>query len=590
MARKWAKGKYTPIDNEELWNAENLQETNQEDTSCELASEFEREFSTTDNENIEENDDSTENILPGACMALVLNNGNTPRGWRQAITIPEWEKAMEREIYELESKQAWEVVPRPKNLSVLPGVWNFRIKKDENGKVIKYKARWCVDGFREGFLRPPENVFSPVAELSTIRMLIAIAAARKYTVLQSDFPNAYVNAEVGEDIYVTQPKGLESKDPYKYVCILKKALYGCAISGKRWNEVLSSVIVSLGYKGSFIDHCLFHREKNGNIEMMVIYVDDVLVISEGGEKGADQMLNELGRKFEIKKLGKATHILGFGIHQVPNGTFVEQSAYVKSILSENDLSNANVRNTPWDSHVKDDYQKLEGTEITSFRRALGQLAYLANGTRPDLSWAISRLASENNEPTKGGLGRIKRILRYLVGTVNLGIMYKNNNEIMDIRTYVDSSFSVDKVKGRSNTRYVTYLNGGPVIWRSRLQKTVADSPNTAEYIALHEAATASVGLYNMVNEIGIKVEKRCKLFEGNDGARRLAMHGMGQKKARHLSSKYHKVQELCEKGEVIILRVATEDQPTDLLTKGSHSCKQYSYLLEMLGVCQTRRK
>ncbi len=70
--------------------------------------------------------------------------------------------------------------------------------------------------------------------------------------------------------------------------------------------------------------------------------------------------------------------------------------YIKSILSENDLLNANKRNTPWDSHVKDDYKMLEGTEITSFRRTLGQLAYLANGTRPDLSWTISRLASENN--------------------------------------------------------------------------------------------------------------------------------------------------------------------------------------------------
>ncbi len=171
-----------------------------------------------------------------------------------------------------------------------------------------------------------------------------------------------------------------------------------------------------------------------------------------------------------------------------------------------------------------------------------------------------------------------------MGTANLGIMYTCKNEKMDIKTYVDSLFSVDKIKGRSNTGYVTYLNGGPVIWKSRLQKTVADSPNAAEYIALHEAATASVGLYNMMNETGIMVEKMCKLFEDNDGARRLAMHGMGQKKARHLNSKYHKVQELCEKGEITIMRVATVDQPADLLTKGSHSCKQHLYLLEKLGV------
>ncbi len=245
-------------------------------------------------------------------------------------------------------------------------------------------------------------------------------------------------------------------------------------------------------------------------------------------------------------------------------------------MSENDLVNVKVRNTPWDSHVKDDHQKLEGTEITSFRRTLGQLAYLANGTRPDLSWAISRLASENNEPTKGGLRRIKRILRYLKGTVDLGIKYKPNNKIMNIMTYVDSSFSVDRLKGRSNTGYITYLNGGPVIWKSRLQKTVADSPNTAEYIALHEAAVASVGLHNLVNELGIKIEDTCELFEDNDGSRRLAMSGMGQKKARHRQTKYHYVQELFREGRVKVLRVSTGDQPADLLTKGTHIGKLHS--------------
>ncbi len=93
-----------------------------------------------------------------------------------------------------------------------------------------------------------------------------------------------------------------------------------------------------------------------------------------------------------------------------------------------------------------------------------------------------------------------------------------------------------------------------------------------------------MGFHNLVSEVGIKIEKQCKLFEDNDGARRLAIHGMGQKKARHLNLKYHKVQELCAIGSVKVLRVPTEDQPADLLTKGSHSSKQHSHLLEKLGI------
>ncbi len=135
---KLTEGKFTPMENKELW-ATDAKETLQEDNYI-MSDEFKKEF---------------ENDLPGSCMALVLSNENVPRGWRQAVNTLEWESAMEREISELENKHAWEIVPRPAHDKVLPGVWNFRVKKDENDNIIKYKARWCVDGSREGFLCQP---------------------------------------------------------------------------------------------------------------------------------------------------------------------------------------------------------------------------------------------------------------------------------------------------------------------------------------------------------------------------------------------------------------------------------------------------
>ncbi len=131
-----------------------------------------------------------------------------------------------------------------------------------------------------------------------------------------------------------------------------------------------------------------------------------------------------------------------------------------------------------------------------------------------------------------------------------------------LRREADSSFAVDKQKGRSNTEFITYLNDGPIIWKSQLQPTVADSPNVAEYIALHEVAVSSVGLHNLVNEVGIKIEDTCELFEDNDGARRLTMSGMGQKKARHVQTKHHYIQELCREGRVKVLRVSTTSLQT----------------------------
>ncbi len=222
--------------------------------------------------------------------------------------------------------------------------------------------------------------------------------------------------------------------------------------------------------------------------------------------------------------------------------------------------------------------------IATFRRTLGQLAYLSNGTRPDLAWAVARLASGISAPTKGERERVKRVLRYLNGTKDLDIYYEDCERLLRIETYVDSAFAVDKRRERSVTGYIVYLNDGPILWKSHLQSTVADSPNTAEYIALYESAVASMGLHNLLQECKMKLEDTCLLYEDNDGSRRLAMNGMGQKKARHLQTKHHFVQELCREKKVRVVRVASKEQPAGVLTKGSHTVGVHFHLRAKLGV------
>ncbi len=210
-------------------------------------------------------------------------------------------------------------------------------------------------------------------------------------------------------------------------------------------------------------------------------------------------------------------------------------------MEEADFLGAKTRNTLWDSHLAENNEKMSCDEIVIFRRTLGQLSYLANGTRPDLSWAVSRLASEISSPSRSGWERIKRLLRYLNGIKELGLRYKPLVQAARMDSYADSSFAIDKRNGRSVTGFITYLNGGAVLWKSRLQPTVADSPNAAEYIALYEASQATMVMCNLVGEVGVKLENGCYVHEDNDGSRRLAMSGMGQKNARHLDNKYHYV-------------------------------------------------
>ncbi len=199
-------------------------------------------------------------------------------------------------------------------------------------------------------------------------------------------------------------------------------------------------------------------------------------------------------------------------------------------MEEADFLGAKTRNTPWDSHLAENNEKLPYGEIVIFRRTLGQLAYLANGTRPDLSWAVSILASEISFPSRSGWERMKRLLRYLNGTKELALRCKPLVQATRMNTYVDSSFAVDKRRGRSVTGFIIYLNGGTVLWKSRLQPTVSDSPNATEYVALYEASQTAMGMCKMVGEVGVKLESGCYMHKDNDGSRRLAMSGMGQKR------------------------------------------------------------
>ncbi len=318
-------------------------------------------------------------------------------------------------------------------------------------------------------------------------------------------------------------------------------------------------------------------------EILTMYVDDILVTSSGGTEKAEAQLDELGKSHEIKKLGAATFMLGVGVHQEADKTVLEQRSYVEDILRETDFLEVKPRSTPWDSHFLDDGVSLEKTHATIYRKVVGQLMYLSTVSRPDIAFAVGRLAAGFREPTTGLWERAKRVLRYINGSKGASIEYDRVGDDLRLETYVDTSYAVDQARRRSITGYVICLGGGPVLWRSHLQSTVADSPNAAEYIGMYEAVVATMGVKNLLTELGVDLGTPV-IYEDNDGARRLAMSGMGQKNARHLDVKHHLVQDLCRDGEIQVLRLPGVDQPADLLTKGSHTAKNHSYLRGKLGV------
>ncbi len=169
----------------------------------------------------------------------------------------------------------WELARREPNMNFIGSTWNYRIKPDEDGKPIKYKSRLCAQGFKQNYGIDYDETFAPVVDISTIRLLVALAASNSLIIYQADIATAYLNAKIDEEAYMDQSTGYKtlSKDGDELVCSLKKAIYGLKQSGRKWWSTLHNHIVSMNLKQSKSDVCLYYMEKDEDFAYMTIYVN-----------------------------------------------------------------------------------------------------------------------------------------------------------------------------------------------------------------------------------------------------------------------------------------------------------------------------
>jgi len=192
--------------------------------------------------------------------------------------------------------------------------------------------------------------------------------------------------------------------------------------------------------------------------------------------------------------------------------------------------------------------------------------YIANATRPDLSQAVNRMASYCNEPTSVHWRMVKRIMRYLKGTINLGIMYQRdiNPELI---AYSDSDYAGDIDTRRSTSGYVSLKNGAPIAWKSKKQEIVAQSTAEAEYVALFYATQDVVWIRNLLKELREKDQRATTIFEDNQASIKISENPVHHPRTKHISTKYHFTREMIKNGQVQLQFCPTEMMIADVLTK-----------------------
>ncbi|GJW34470.1 retrovirus-related pol polyprotein from transposon TNT 1-94 [Tanacetum coccineum] len=333
------------------------------------------------------------------CMYALTVSTVEPKNVKEAMTDPAWIESMQEELLQFKRLDVWVLVPLPDNIKPLTLKWLFKNKHDEENTVIRNKSRLVVRGYRQEEGIDFEESFAPVARMEAIRIFLAYAAHKSFTVFQMDVKTAFLHGTLKEDVYVCQPEGFIDADHPSHVYKLKKALYGLKQAPRAWYDELSTFLLQNHFFKGTIDPTLFIRHFDDDILVVQVYVDDIIFGST--HPRYTQLFSDLMKsRFEMSLMGEMTFFLGLQVNQSPCGIFINQSKYVLEILKKYGMESCDPVGTPMEIKDKlDRDQHGSPVDATKYRSMIGALMYLTS-SRPDIVHATCLCARYQAKPTE----------------------------------------------------------------------------------------------------------------------------------------------------------------------------------------------
>ncbi|GJT89046.1 retrovirus-related pol polyprotein from transposon TNT 1-94 [Tanacetum coccineum] len=422
------------------------------------------------------------------CYFDVVLTSVEPKNFKQAMTESSWIDAMQEEIREFERLEVLELVTCSDNVFLIKLKWIFKAKTDESGGVLKNKAGLVAQGFKQEEGIDFKESFAPVARIEAIRIFIANATHKIMTIYQMDVKTAFLNGELKEEVYVSQPEGFVDQNSPSHVY-----------------QQFS--------KGA-VDLTLFTRHVGNDILLMSM-------------------------------MGQMSFFLGLQISQSPRRIFINQSKYASEIVKKYGLHYTDSVNTPMIENKKLD-EDLQGKPVdaTLYRSMIGSLMYLTS-SRHDLNYVVCLCARYQAKPTEKHLQAVKRIFRYLNGTIHMGLWYSKDTD-MSLTTYAD----VD---------------------HAGCQDTRRSTSGSAQFLG-----------DKLLTDYGFQFNK-IPLYCDNKSAIALCCNNVQHSRAKHIDIRYHFIKEQVENGIVELYFVRTEYQLADIFTKPLPR-ERFNFLIDKLGM------
>ncbi|GMP54042.1 hypothetical protein CsSME_00019320 [Camellia sinensis var. sinensis] len=487
---------------------------------------------------------------------------------------------MHEELGQFERNKVWTLVPRPRDMNVIGTKWIFKNKSDENGTVVRNKARLVAQGYTQVEGVDYDETFAPVARLESIRILLGVACFLGFKLFQMDVKSAFLNGYLKEEAYVEQPKGFEDPKCPNHVYKLDKALYGLKQAPRAWYDRLTTFLLDNDFQRGSVDKTLFVKHTKSHILVAQIYVDDI-VFGSTAEHLVKYFSDCMTHEFEMSMMGELSYFLGLQIKQSPSGIFVSQSKYAKNLVSKFGLESAKHARTPMSTslHLSKDSSGID-VDPTLYRSMIGSLLYLT-ASRPDIAFSVGVCARYQASPKESHLLAVKRIIKYVNGPLGYGVWFSTDTTA-EITGFSDADWAGCADDRKSTSGVCFYLGNNLVSWHSKKQNAISLSTAEAEYIAAGSCYAQMLWIKQMLHDYGIE-QNTLTLFCDNTSAINISKNPVQHSRTKHIDIRHHFIRELVEEGLVVLEHIPTEHQKADIFTKPLDLLR-FEFLRKTLGV------
>ncbi|XP_026378109.1 uncharacterized protein LOC113272498 [Papaver somniferum] len=409
-------------------------------------------------------------------------------------------------------------------MNVLGCKWVYKIKLKEDVTLERHTDRLVVQGYNQIGGVDYEETFSPVVKPSTIRCVLSLALNKKWPIRKLDVSNAFLHGDLNEDVYMMLPPGFVS---------------------------IGILLIKSGVK-----------------RILLVYVEEIILVGSSDDV-LSTFITSLSAAFAMKHLGSLSYFLGMEalFTYNTNSLLLTQNKYSLELLKKFDMLECKPCKTPIAPGQRDSIS--DGTVLkdsSTYRSLVGGLQYLAF-TRPDISYDVNYVSQFMHKPTDIHLQLLKRILRYIKGSLRSGITLIRGN-CTTITAYSDSDWDGCPYSRRSTTGYCVFLGDNLVSWSSKKQPTIDHSSTEAEYKALVVAASEVRWISYILDELGVPLTTPCLMYCANMGARSLASNPVCHARTKHIEVDYHFVRSLVMIGFLFVKYVHTLDRIANFFIKG----------------------